>query len=147
MNILIIFILLSLSFGYNNCQNNTDTILDSFYRNPFVLGKPDIQLPDSLGGQELNGFAVLVLTIDSSKTISSYKVAKFKACSKENKIKIDFSITSKKNVAKIKKYKNWFDNYVNKIKVTVNTNFNGRIQQKYNIGLMIRFNGSKIEHP
>jgi hypothetical protein len=140
---LIISILLSLLFGYSYCQNKTDIIKDSFCGNPFILEKPDIQLPDNLGGRNLNGFATIVLTIDSSETILSYEVIKFKVTDKHNKIKINFNLTSKKHEAKIRKYKNWFDSYIKEIKITVNRQYDGRRQQKYNIGLMIKLNNCK----
>jgi hypothetical protein len=142
---LIISILLPLLFGYSHCQNKTDIIQDSFCGNPFILEKPDIQLPDSLGGKNLNGLAILVLTIDSSKAILKYRVVRFKAAHIKNKIKIDFYHPNKKDAVKIKRYKKWLDNYVKRIVIKANTQYTGLIGQKYNIYLTIMFNQDTIK--
>ncbi len=55
-------------------KTDSDTIVDFFPEIPFDIQMPQVNIPDSLGGQDLTGKMILQLTVDSSGSILEHEI-------------------------------------------------------------------------
>ena len=124
----------------------SDTIIDYFpSKPPHIKKHPDNNLPDSLGGKSVKGFAVIRAQMDARGKIIIFKIVKFKLQDERDHILIDYLDLSKKNTIKypenISKYKSWISRYVESIEFEINEN--SKFEDINSIIFMIQFNKQK----
>lgn len=113
----------------------------AFVGNPFIIERPDIQLPDSLGGKNVRGLIVITLRVDSLGVIHYHSIIFFKIYNEESNTTIEYRSGKKKDKNKVERYKNWIDFYVANLKLKKNSEFPKEFRKQ------IRENLYKVQLP
>lgn len=129
----ITFICLLISFVSFSCKerdskperlkkDSYNLITDSFSYPPFeIVEKPPAIIPDSLGGNNLEGSVLLIVYLDSSGTIFKYDILKMKVLDNNGIVKIDYYNAEYpfneeyKYPDDVLTYMNWINNYLHSI--------------------------------
>lgn len=131
MKMLVLMILGMMVVGRASAQDSLRAKPSNFIGNPFSFTRSSLSLPDSLGGDRIKVSLVISLKIDTSGTILSYHVVRFKASDERGVNIIDYREGTNKDVGKLWRYTRWLNHYVKGIVVTKNPKFPADYMQEF----------------
>lgn len=127
-------------------KDSIDVIIDYFQPLPFEIAKkPPAIVPDSLGGENIEGFVLLIIYIDSTGTLEKYDILKMKALNKKGNTQIDYYNTQypftqdHQYPEDVVRYMDWIEDYLQSL-VFVKKNENIQTSKINRFSLMVRFN-------
>jgi hypothetical protein len=119
-------------------QDTSNVIIDPFIDIPFDIKKPELFIPDSLGGKNLQGKIILQIEVDSSGTVLNHKIMALVVSDSIGKININYKYSGDNDKKKVGKFNQFINEFRSKLLIRKNPNFDKRYQmEKYRINLPI----------